>query len=101
MKNKILFIISPVILAVITLIWLFHEDGRWYLYRQEWLWGPLFIMHILFPLFYITVLIVKIVRHINKNTRSSSDVFYMISSVVMTVVCFAGLLSFLVFTSGL
>lgn len=100
MKNKILFIVPPVILAVITIIWLFCEDGRWYSYRQEWPWGPLFVLHLLFPLFYFVMLIVRIIRHINRDKRSSSDVFYIVSSIVMTIVCFVGLLSFLIFTSG-
>lgn len=100
MKNKILFIVPPVILAVITLIWLFYDSTRWYTYRQEWLWGPLFVMHLLFPLFYIVMLVVMIVRHIRKDTRASSDVFYIVSSIVMSVACFIGLLTFLIFTSG-
>ena len=100
MKNKILFIVPPVILAIITCIWLFCKDGRWYSYRQEWLWGPLFVMHLLFPLFYFVAFIVRIIRHANKDKRSSSDVFYIVSSIVMTVVCFVGLLVFLIFTSG-
>ena len=100
MKNKVLFFFPPVILAVITLIWLFYEDGRWYSYRQEWPWGPLFVMHLLFPLFYFTAFIVRIIRHVNKDKRSSADIFYIVSSIVMSVVCFVGLLSFLIFTSG-
>lgn len=100
MKNKILFFVPPLALAVITLIWLFYEDGRWYYYRQEWPWLPLFVLHLVIPLVYLIVLIVSIIRHINKNTRSSSDVFYIISSIIMTFVCFAGLLVFLIFTSG-
>ena len=100
-KNKILFFIPPVILAAITLIWLFYEDGRWYGYNQEWQWGPLLVMHLLFPVFYFVVFIVMIIRHVSKDKRSSSDVFYIVSSIVMTVLCFVGLLSFLIFTSGL
>lgn len=99
-RKKILFIASPVLMAVITLIWLFYKDGRWYTYRQEWPWGPLFVMHLLFPLFYVASLIVTIIRHINKDKRSSSDVFYIVFSIIMSVVCFAGLLTFLIFTSG-
>ena len=100
MKNKILFLIPPVILAVITLIWLFYKDGRWYYYHQEWQWGPLFVMHLLFPLFYFVVFIVRIIRHVSKDKRSSSDGFYIASSIAMTVLCFVGLLTFLIFTSG-
>ncbi|MCR5734469.1 MAG: hypothetical protein K6G22_07695 [Lachnospiraceae bacterium] len=100
MKKKILFLTPPVILAVITLIWLFYEDGRWYSYNQEWQWGPLFVMHLLFPLFYFVVFIVRIIRHVNKDKRTSSDVFYIASSIAMSVVSFIGLLLFLIFTSG-
>lgn len=100
MKKKIMFFIPPVILAVITIIWLFYKDGRWYSYHQELPWGPLFVMHLMFPLFYLIVFIVRIIRHVNKDTRSSTDVFYIISSIVMTVICFVGLLAFLIFTSG-
>ena len=99
--KKVLFIISPVILAIVTCIWLFYEDGRWYSYRQEWPWGPLLVMHVLFPLFYLVVLIVMIIKHINQNTRSDSDIFYIISSIVMNAACFIGLLVFLIFTSGM
>ena len=101
MKKKILFFVPPVILAVITFIWLFYKDGRWYYYRQEWPFGPLLLMHFLLPLFYIITLIVMIIRHINKDKRSTSDVFYIVSSIVLTVVCFVGLVSFLIFTSGM
>ena len=100
MKNKILFLIPPVILAAITLIWLFYEDGRWYSYNQEWQWRPLFVMHLLFPLFYFVMFIVMIIRHANKDKRKPSDVFYIASSIVMSAVCFVGLLTFLIFTSG-
>ena len=100
MKNKILFFVPPVILAVITMIWLFYEDGRWYTYRLEWPFEPLLMLHFLFPLFYFVILVVRIIWHISKNKRSSSDIFYIVSSIVMTVVCFVGLLSFLIFTSG-
>ena len=100
MKNKILFFLSPIVLALITCIWLFYKDGRWYSYRQEWLWLPLMLVHLLLPLFYLTVLIVRIIRHINKNKRSDSDIFYIISSIVMMIVCSIGWLTFLIFTSG-
>ena len=100
MKKKLLFFAPPVVLAVITMIWLFHEDNRWYYYRQEWPFEPLLLMHFLFPLLYVIALVVMIVRHINKDKRSSSDVFYIVSSIAMTVVCFVGLVFFLIFTSG-
>lgn len=100
MKNKILFIVSPIILAVITWIWLFYDSSRWYTYRQEWPWTPLFVMHLLFPVFYLIALIVSIIRHAKKDTRSSSNLFYIISSIVMGCLCFVGLLTFAIFTSG-
>ena len=100
MKKRIQFLIPPVILAVITLIWLFYKDGRWYSYRQEWPWGPLFVLHLLLPLFYLVALIVRRIRFFNKDKRSSSDAFYIVSSIVMSGLCFIGLLIFLIFTSG-
>lgn len=100
-RNKVLFILAPVVLAVITWLWLFLVDGRWYSYREEWPFLPLFILHLLFPLFYFVVFIVKIIRHINKNTRADSDLFYIISSIIMTIVCNIGLFFFFVFTSGM
>ena len=99
--KKVLFIISPVILAIVTLIWLFYEDGRWYTYRQEGLWGPLLVMHVLFPVFYLVVMIVMIIKHVNQKTRSDSDIVYIICSIIMNAVCFTGLLAFLIFTSGM
>ena len=99
-KNKILFILSPVILAIITCIWLFYKDDRWYTYKQEWPFIPLLCMHLLFPLFYVIMFIVRLIRHINRNTRSDSDIFYIVSSIILTVICGVGLLVFLIFTSG-
>lgn len=99
-RNKLLFLLPPVLLAVITWIWLFYSNDRWYSYKQEWPFMPLLIMHLLFPLFYPVMLIVRIIRHINKNTRSDSDVFYIVSSIIMTILCGVGLLAFLIFTSG-
>ncbi len=100
MRNKLFFILAPGILAVITWIWLFYENGRWYYYRQEWPFMPLLIIHLLLPLFYLVVFFVRIIRHISKDKRSDSDLFYIISSIVMTVVCSIGLLAYLIFTSG-
>ena len=100
MKKKILFLMPAVILATITLIWLFYEDGRWYSYNQEWQWGPLLVMHLLFPLFYFVMFIVRIIRHVNKDKRTSSDAFYIVASIIMSVVCSVGLLLFLIFISG-
>ena len=100
MKKKILFIIPPVILAVITLIWLFYETDRWYTYRQEWPFLPLLLLHFLFPAFYFVAFIVRLVMHFNRNKRSPADVYYIVSSIVLSVACFVGLLTFLIFTSG-
>ena len=100
MKKKLAFILSPVVLAIVTLIWLFYKDNRWYTYRQEWQFEPLLVLHLLFPLFYLVMLIVMIVKHANPKTRADSDVFYIIASIVMNVLCFFGFLFFLIFTSG-
>ena len=99
--KKILFIISPLILAILTWIWLFYEDGRWYQYRQEWPWGPLLVLHLLFPVFYLVMFIVRLVRHCNKNTRTDSDIFYIVSSIILSFMCFVGMLVFLIMTSGM
>lgn len=100
-RNRILFILPPPILAVITWIWLFYKDGRWYYYRQEWPFTPLFVLHFLLPAFYLIMFLVFLVKHINKNTRASGDIFYIISSIILVVLCTIGLLSFLIFTSGM
>ncbi len=100
MKKKIFFILPPVLIAIITWIWLFYEDGRWYTYREEWPWTPLLFVHLILPLFYFIMFIIRLIRHINKNTRSESDVFYIVSSIIMTVICTVGLFVFLIFTSG-
>ena len=100
-RKKILFILAPTVLAAITSIWLFYKDGRWYTYRDEWPFGPLLVLHLLFPLFYLSVLVVTTMRHVNKKTREKTDVFYTVSSIIMTVVCCLGLLAFLIFTSGM
>ena len=101
MKKKIFYILSPVILAVITCIWLFYKDNRWYTYRQEWPFGPLFVLHLLFPLFYLVMFVIMLIRQISKNKRSDSNVFYMLSSVILTVVCTVGFFVFMIFTSGM
>ncbi|MCR4807652.1 MAG: hypothetical protein K5857_08235 [Lachnospiraceae bacterium] len=99
-RNKILFFLPPVILAVITWLWLFLVDGRWYSYKQEWPFLPLLLLHLLMPLFYFIMFIVRIVKHINRNTRSGSDVFYIVSSIILTLACIIGLFTFFIFTSG-
>jgi uncharacterized membrane protein YozB (DUF420 family) len=99
MKRLKLFI-PPVVLAVITFIWLFCREGRWYTYHQEWPWVPLLILHILMPLYYLVMCIVTIVKHANKDKRTEHDMFNIIGSAVMIFVCCVGLLIYLIFTSG-
>ena len=100
MKKKVLFVMPPVILAAVTLIWLFYKDGRWYYYHQEWQWTPLFVLHLLLPIFYLVMLIVSIVRNAGRGKRESSGVFYIVASIVLMAACAVGLLVFLIFTSG-
>ena len=100
MKNKIKFILPPIILAIVTLIWYLCPGGRWYYYRNELPFYPLFILHILMPVFYAAAFIVSVVRQIRRDTRSSSNLFYLISSAVLSIVCFIGFVVFGIFTSG-
>ena len=100
MKKKILFFLPAVILTALTLFWLFYKDGRWYDYRSEWPFGPLMVLHLAMPLFYLVAGIVNLVRVLSKK-KKGSELFYIISSVIMTAACFVGLLAFLVFTSGM
>ncbi len=100
MKKKILFILPPIILAIVSLIWYFGEEGRWYDYRDEVMFMPLMILHVALPIFYLIALIVSIVRQIRRDTRSSSNLFYLISSAVLSIVCFIGFVVFCIFTSG-
>lgn len=98
MKKKIFFILPPVLLAIVTWIWLFYKDGRWYYYRQEWPFMPLMILHLLFPLFYLVAGVVSLVRLIGK--KGGSTVFYLVSSIILTIVCFIGFIAYGIFTSG-
>ncbi len=101
MKKKVLYLLPSVILAVITWIWLFYKDGRWYTYHLEWPCIPLMILHMLLPLFYAVMFVVWLIRHLNKKTRKESDIYYLLVSVGLTVACTIGLLAFLMFTSGM
>ncbi len=101
MKHKIIFLCPPIVLAIVTCTWLFYKDGRWYTYRQEWPWYPLLFLHLALPLFYLIAFIVVMIRHFNKAKRSSSDTFYIVTSIVMNVICCIGLLVFMIFTSGM
>lgn len=100
MKKKILFFLPAVILTALTLFWLFYKDGRWYDYRSEWPFEPLLVLHLAMPLFYVVAGIVNLVRVLGKK-KKGSELFYIISSIIMTVACFVGLLTFIVFTSGM
>lgn len=100
MKKKIVFILPPIILVIVTLIWYFGEDGRWYYYRNELPFYPLFILHILMPVFYLVSFIVSVVRQIRRDTRSPSNLFYLITSAVLSIICFIGFVVFGIFTSG-
>ncbi|MCR5702736.1 MAG: hypothetical protein K6G76_11410 [Lachnospiraceae bacterium] len=99
-KNKILFVIPPFILAVITWIWLFYKDGRWYYYRKEWPWSILLCFHLLMILFYFISGIVVIVRQIVER-KKASYVYYIVSSIILFVVCIIGFLAYAAFTSGM
>ena len=97
MKNKIKFILPPIILAIVSLIWYFGGDGRWYDYRDEVMFMPLMILHVALPIFYLIALIVNIVR---PKESSKHKVFYIVSSIVLMIVTFFGLLLFGIMTSG-
>jgi hypothetical protein len=100
-KHKIIFLCPPIVLAIVTWIWLFYKDGRWYEYHFEWPWLPLFLLHLVLPLFYLTAFIVSIIRHSSKEKRGTSEVFYIVSSIILFFFCCIGFLAYLVFTSGL
>ncbi len=101
MKKKIMFIAGPFILAIITAIWMFYKDGRWYYYRQEWEWLPLLVLYFLFPIFYLIAFLVSLIRVIRKEKSSSSDVFYIASSIIMSAVSIMAFILFFFFTSGI
>ena len=98
MKNKIGFILPPIILAIVTVIWYFCRDGRWYGYRDEVLFAPLRLIHIALPLFYLIAMIVNIV---SPKEKSPHKIFYIIASIVLMSGSFIGALVFLIMTSGL
>ena len=100
-RNKIIFVAPPIVLTILTLIWYFGKDGRWYSYREEWEFIPLLICHMIMPLFYFVSLIVATVRQINESTRSKSNIFYIVASAVLWLGCGFGYLIFIIFTSGM
>lgn len=100
-NDKIKFILPPVILVIVTLIWYFVPDGRWYHYRDEWQFLPLLIGHLIMPVYYFVRLIIATVMQIKKDTRSSDNIFYIAASAVLCFLCVGGLFTFLIYTSGL
>jgi len=100
-ENKFLFFLPPIILTAVTLIWYFAEEGRWYTYRDEWAFTPLLVCHLLMPLYYFIRLIIAIIKQINVNTRSSTNVFHIVASIIMGFLCGIGILIFMIFTSGM
>ncbi len=100
-KDKILFVLPPVILAVVTLIWYCIPDGRWYYYRNEWEFLPLLICHMIMPVYYLVRLIIAVVMQIKVDTRSAFNVFCLVASGILCFLCAGGLLVFLIFTSGM
>ncbi len=100
-RNKILFVAPPIVLTILTLIWLFRKDGRWYTYRDEWEFIPLLICHIIMPLFYFVSLIVVTIRQINESTRSASNIYYIVASAILWLGGGFGFLLFIIFTSGM
>ncbi len=100
MKKKLLFFLPAVLLTAITLFWLFYKDGRWYDYRSEWPFGPLLSLHLVMPLFYAVAGIVNLVMLLTKK-KKGAVIFYLIASIIMTIVCFVELMAFIVFTSGM
>ena len=101
LKKKILFLLPPFILALLTLIWLFYENGRWYTYRNEWEFLPLVICHVIMPLYYFIRLIIATIKQINVSTRSRDNIFYIIASAILWLGCGLGLFIFMIFTSGM
>jgi len=99
-KEKILFVAPPIILALLTCIWYFGTKGRWYHYREKLAYKPLLVCHLIMPLYYLVRLIIASVKQSNVNTRSSSNVFCIVVSIILCLLCIVGLFVFLVFTSG-
>ena len=98
-KNKIKFVLPAVILFVFTVIWYIPGD-RWYHYREEWLYTPLSILHFLMPLFYGMAFFVFLVRQIDRSTRSNDNLFYLITSIILSITRTIGLFIFLIMTCG-
>ncbi|SNU09786.1 hypothetical protein SAMN06297422_13027 [Lachnospiraceae bacterium] len=99
-RDKILFILPPIVLALLTIIWYVRADGRWYSYRSEWEFLPLLACHLIMPLYYLVRLIIAIVKQIDVSTRSSENTFYIVASAILWLGCGFGVLVFLIFTSG-
>ena len=51
-KDKILFVLPPFVLALLAIIWYVRADGRWYTYRSEWEFLPLLACHLVMPLYF-------------------------------------------------
>ena len=100
MKKKFAFLSPSIILAALTLLWLFYKNGRWYTYREEWPFLPLLILHLAQPLYYLISCIMAIIRHFTKSGRQVSYGFYIVASAIMIFVSTIGLFVFLIFTSG-
>lgn len=99
-RNRIFFLLPPVILTVVTCIWYFYDSSRWYSYRQEFLWGPLLFLHVVFPLLYFVAGIVCVIKRIGSGEKKSPGIFYIVASFILTFCCFIGLVTFLLMTSG-
>ncbi|SEQ97027.1 hypothetical protein SAMN02910369_02776 [Lachnospiraceae bacterium NE2001] len=99
--KKIVFILPPIVLALLTIIWYCWKDGRWYTYRNEWEFLPLFVCHLLMPLFYFVWIIIAAIRQINESTRSNDNIFYLVASIILWLSCGVGLFFFFIFTSGM
>ena len=89
-KDKIIFVLPPFVLALLTIIWYVWADGRWYTYRSEWEYLPLLACHFIMPLYYLVRLIIAIVKQINVSTRSSENIFYIVASAILWLVCKCG-----------
>ena len=100
MKKKIGFVLPPIILTILTWIWLFYKDGRYYEYNNEFLFLPLFFLHFALPIFYFIAMIVSIVRLTNPATRTMSNVFYLITSIIFWLFGVVGLIAYFIITSG-
>ena len=101
MKKKVLFILPPIVLAIITYIWLFYKSGRWYSYRDELMYLPLFYMHIIMPIIYLIALIRYIVKSTENTNPKISYLFHIIASIIIMVWGFFGFFAFIIFTSGM